>query len=612
MFFVFSSTVYSTENKDTIDGSTNTNTHIPQEEIIQEDNPDINININQDSENITKPSNTELQLFQDLVNKETTEELETDKTKVYLEENNLNTKPSDNLENNPPSWSKERAQYDRDEISCYLDRPERLNNELIKIVLHHAPEKIKSILGSLWYNNRNICSKILLIGEPGTGKTTLAIALAQILRDKALLENKYFSFYLIDGPQLAGEVQNSGERNLKRAFNTALAESNENCVIIIDELDKLIAPPQNAKGKHDQGVAQAFNTLLNNCLNKPNVVIIGITNNLDVFPPALKSRFRENTIEIKMPDTPMRRDIIEYYLKIFTSNLSKECFQSKDSTELDKKFLDQLAKESVRMSARDISEAIYELVSACTPSFNEQCLDKVWEDLNIRKSFSFHEKEPYKFEQPSNKSLITKTQIIKKIREKRISRFGWVLNKAKEFKNEYGAQIAINVISNVVNNLVGIGPNIIAHLCNQVAQNCWLNINLKLSNRYNWWPSRWLAGDTLLQHKLLKIQAKDAKRNIERAERQALLMNREHNWKAHDILYNHYTSTVISKADYEAIEAWLECPEFLPNLNKTSTLYYAFAYLAYLEKHGKIKDLKYKQSYAGILQYLDKKKEEQK
>lgn len=157
---------------------------------------------------------------------------------------------------------------------------------------------------------------VLLSGPPGTGKTRFSAALA-----------KTCAVPLIVGS--AGRWQSEGHLGdmlmaMRKFF--ASARKQAPCIAFIDEFDSFgDRNATSSDSNRDDYKRQVVNALLE-CLDpgegRPGVVVVGATNN----PAAIDSAFMrpgrlERTVEIGLPDTASRAEILAGYLRGQTVNV---------------------------------------------------------------------------------------------------------------------------------------------------------------------------------------------------------------------------------------------------------------------------------------------------
>jgi AAA+ superfamily predicted ATPase len=157
-------------------------------------------------------------------------------------------------------------------------------------------------------HNISEVGKLLFVGPPGTGKTSLALALANDL-GMPLLEVRLSMVT----SQYLGETS----KNIDRIFD--LAKNLSPCVLFIDEFDFVAK----SRVSDDHGaMKRAVNMLLKNIdkisLIKNGVLLIGATNHPQLLDEAAWRRFDE-VVEFVLPDEAMRETILKKFV------LSLEC-----------------------------------------------------------------------------------------------------------------------------------------------------------------------------------------------------------------------------------------------------------------------------------------------
>lgn len=154
---------------------------------------------------------------------------------------------------------------------------------------------------------------ILLYGEPGTGKTLLA---------KAVASSTNSTFIEIVASELVQKFIGEGAKMVKEIFE--LARKKAPSVVFIDELDALAAKRIEIGTSGEREVNRTFMQLLAEVDGfKPldNVKIIGATNRKDILDPAVIRPGRlDRLIHIPLPQGKARLDI----LKIHSRNMTLE------------------------------------------------------------------------------------------------------------------------------------------------------------------------------------------------------------------------------------------------------------------------------------------------
>jgi transitional endoplasmic reticulum ATPase len=146
---------------------------------------------------------------------------------------------------------------------------------------------------------------ILLWGEPGTGKTLLA---------KAVAAQAHANFVAVNGPELLSKWVGASEQAVRELFTKARQAAP--CVVFVDEIDTL-APArgrfQNDSGVSDRVVGQLL-TELDGLQDCPNVLLIGATNRPETLDPALLRAGRlDLQIKVDLPDQASRMAILQVH-----------------------------------------------------------------------------------------------------------------------------------------------------------------------------------------------------------------------------------------------------------------------------------------------------------
>jgi|GEM_PF-1636591 len=149
----------------------------------------------------------------------------------------------------------------------------------------------------------------IFYGEPGTGKTLLAKALAGELGGKC---------YIVSVPDIIHWLVGKSENNLNLIFKKAKEESEKGNTVILffDEFEALAQDRE----KGSPITSLVVSTLLNNLdgfKNRgDNVVVIAATNKPDQIDEAVRRAGRfDLEIKIGMPDIEARREIFKIHMK---------------------------------------------------------------------------------------------------------------------------------------------------------------------------------------------------------------------------------------------------------------------------------------------------------
>ncbi|MDS0281820.1 ATP-binding protein [Haloarcula onubensis] len=204
--------------------------------------------------------------------------------------------------------------------------------------------------------------KLLFVGPPGTGKTSVARALAHDL-DLPFVEVKLSMIT----SQYLGETA----KNVEKVFEVAKRLSP--CILFMDEFD--FVAKTRSSDEH-AAIKRAVNTLLKSIdeisLIQDEVLLIGATNHPDQLDAAAWRRFDE-IVNFPKPDRDMRADI----LRIVTRQM--------DITEFDPQALAELTEGLTGSDLRLVlREAVLEALTEERTTLTQQDLEDAIKDFEER------------------------------------------------------------------------------------------------------------------------------------------------------------------------------------------------------------------------------------
>ena len=147
---------------------------------------------------------------------------------------------------------------------------------------------------------------ILFYGEPGTGKTLIA---------KAIANETNAHFIPISGPELLSKWYGETESNLRDIFEEA--RELQPSIIFFDEIDSMMQKRSDTDGSHvDSRLVNQLLSLMDGMETYDNVTVLASTNRPELLDSALlrPGRF-DYKIEIKMPDSKGCLHILEIATK---------------------------------------------------------------------------------------------------------------------------------------------------------------------------------------------------------------------------------------------------------------------------------------------------------
>jgi len=194
---------------------------------------------------------------------------------------------------------------------AHIVAPEDIKLNIKDLVLTKAQEdEIEKMTKAIQYRDylkriglREI-GKLLFVGPPGTGKTSVARAISGQLKIP-IVEVKL--------SQIADQYLGETAKNIDRVFE--LARRLSPCILFIDEFD--FVAKARATDEH-AALKRAVNTLLKAIdeisLVEHGVLLIGATNHPTILDHAAWRRFDE-IVEFNLPDKDMRKKILDIVLR---------------------------------------------------------------------------------------------------------------------------------------------------------------------------------------------------------------------------------------------------------------------------------------------------------
>lgn len=192
---------------------------------------------------------------------------------------------------------------------------------------------------------------VILYGDPGTGKTLLA---------KAVAGEANVPFYAVSGSDFVQIYVGVGAGRIRSLFKKA--RSHGRAVIFIDEIDAIGKKRDNGSGGGSDEKDQTLNALLTEMSGfneTEGIIIIAATNRLDMLDEALlrPGRF-DRHIEVTLPDISAREKILKLHLNNKPIKDIDYSEWAHKTTSFSGAKLENLANEAAIIACKDNSEFI--------------------------------------------------------------------------------------------------------------------------------------------------------------------------------------------------------------------------------------------------------------
>lgn len=229
-------------------------------------------------------------------------------------------------------------------LKPYSDALHSLTITQIEQLIEMCPEELKREIECLesfaskryrFYTPKALAlaNRILLVGPPGSGKSSLALAIAYKTKRRYLF---------VSAASLANEFKNSSISILDQLFDP-LIQTSEPTVVIFDEITAFTDKFGMATNP-DPGAVEHFWIKLDLCRHNPHLLIIFTTNSTKKLPETIQDRFAGYHFTIPAPRQAFRDEI---FRRSFTYR-----------ADVDSSFLAYLSKKTRSLSLREINSIV--------------------------------------------------------------------------------------------------------------------------------------------------------------------------------------------------------------------------------------------------------------
>lgn len=189
--------------------------------------------------------------------------------------------------------------------------------------------------------NVEVAKGVILYGEPGVGKTSMAKALAH--KAQSALGQQVMCLQA-EAHNILGGVVGESSANLVEMFDRVKKE--EPALLILEEVDA-IAPSRDSTGDDNQVYRTLVNTLLSEVtdLDGRKVFCVCMTNHVSLVDHALRSSHRFDSLKVGKPGEEARKQIFNLYLQ--KSSCDRDVFD-----------VDELAEMTQGLTGADIERSV--------------------------------------------------------------------------------------------------------------------------------------------------------------------------------------------------------------------------------------------------------------
>ena len=241
--------------------------------------------------------------------------------------------------------SEHRAKEDESTARMYL--PSQIKVRFSDVAgLEEAKEELRDFIDFLKDPARfkrlgaKITRGVLLVGDPGNGKTLLA---------RAVAGEAGCTFFSASGSEFVQMYVGLGAARVRDMFNQA--RKHKPAIIFIDEIDAIGGKREDAGGGGGREYSQTLNQLLTEMdgfdQDEVPIVVLAATNRPDILDPALKRSGRfDRHVKVGFPDMKARRQILEVHGRNIKLDPSVD--------------FDKIARATVGFSGADIENLLNE------------------------------------------------------------------------------------------------------------------------------------------------------------------------------------------------------------------------------------------------------------